>query len=41
MIQALTANDLLSGERYRWHIGPNYVRLGPGWRMAHVITVEL
>jgi starch synthase (maltosyl-transferring) len=35
-----TAHDLLSGERYRWHIGPNFVRLAPGWRMAHIMTVE-
>ena len=24
------ARDLLGGERYRWTIGRNYVRLGPG-----------
>jgi starch synthase (maltosyl-transferring) len=36
-----TAHDLLSGERYGWHIGQNFVRLVPGWRMAHVLTVEL
>ena len=35
-----TAHDLLSGERYRWHIGHNFVRLAPGWRQAHVLTVE-
>jgi starch synthase (maltosyl-transferring) len=35
-----TVHDLLSGERYRWHIGHNFVRLAPGWRMAHVMTVE-
>jgi starch synthase (maltosyl-transferring) len=35
-----TADDLLSGERYRWHIGQNFVRLAPGWRMAHIMTVE-
>jgi starch synthase (maltosyl-transferring) len=37
---AFTAHDLLSGERYHWHIGPNFVDLAPGWRMAHVIRVE-
>jgi starch synthase (maltosyl-transferring) len=36
----ITVHDLLSGERYRWHIGHNFVRLAPGWRMAHVMTVE-
>ena len=35
-----TVHDLLSGERYRWHIGHNFVRLAPGWRMAHILTVE-
>ncbi len=38
---AFTAHDLLSGERYAWRIGQNFVRLAPGWRMAHVLTVEL
>jgi starch synthase (maltosyl-transferring) len=38
---AFTAHDLLSGERYPWHIGQNFVRLAPGWRMAHVMAVEL
>jgi starch synthase (maltosyl-transferring) len=38
---AFTAHDLLSGERYGWRIGQNFVRLAPGWRMAHVLTVEL
>ncbi len=37
---AFTAHDLLSGERYHWHIGPNFVDLAPGWRMAHIIRVE-
>ncbi len=35
-----TVHDELSGESYRWHIGPNFVRLAPGWRMAHVMTVQ-
>jgi starch synthase (maltosyl-transferring) len=35
-------HDLLSekDERYQWRIGPNYVRLEPGVRQAHVNTVE-
>jgi starch synthase (maltosyl-transferring) len=37
---SFTAHDLLSDERYRWRIGPNYVRLEPGLRQAHVIRVE-
>jgi starch synthase (maltosyl-transferring) len=37
---SFTAHDLLSGERFRWRIGPNYVRLEPGVRQAHVIRVE-
>jgi starch synthase (maltosyl-transferring) len=32
------ARDLLSGERYRWTIGRNFVRLGPG--KAHVFKLE-
>ncbi|MBV9465636.1 MAG: alpha-1,4-glucan--maltose-1-phosphate maltosyltransferase [Solirubrobacterales bacterium] len=34
------AQDLLSDERYQWRIGPNYVRLAPGVRQAHVLRVE-
>jgi len=37
---SFTAHDLLSGERFQWRIGPNYVRLEPGIRQAHVIRVE-
>jgi starch synthase (maltosyl-transferring) len=37
---SFTAHDLLSGDRYQWRIGPNYVRLAPGVRQAHVIRVE-
>ena len=37
---SFTAHDLLSGERFQWRIGPNYVRLEPGVRQAHVIRVE-
>ena len=35
-----TVCDLLSDERYRWHIGSNYVRLEPGIRQAHVLRAE-
>jgi starch synthase (maltosyl-transferring) len=38
---SLTAHDLLSGETFQWRIGPNYVRLEPGIRQAHVIRVEV
>jgi starch synthase (maltosyl-transferring) len=31
--------DLLDGSRYDWHWGGNFVRLGPGERMAHVFRV--
>jgi starch synthase (maltosyl-transferring) len=37
---SFTAYDLLSGERFQWRIGPNFVRLEPGVRQAHVIRVE-
>jgi starch synthase (maltosyl-transferring) len=33
--------DLLTGERFEWRIGRNYVRLEPGVRQAHVNQVEL
>ena len=36
-----TVHDLLSGERYQWRIGPNFVRLEPGVRQAHVNLVEV
>jgi starch synthase (maltosyl-transferring) len=35
-----TVHDLLSGERFQWGIGQNYVRLEPGVRQAHVNLVE-
>ncbi|MGI8429220.1 MAG: maltotransferase domain-containing protein [Solirubrobacteraceae bacterium] len=35
-----TVRDLLTGERYQWGTGPNYVRLEPGVRQAHVNVVE-
>jgi starch synthase (maltosyl-transferring) len=33
-------HDLLSGDRFQWRIGPNYIRLEPGVRQAHVNRVE-
>jgi starch synthase (maltosyl-transferring) len=33
-------HDLLADERYQWRIGPNYVRLEPGLRQAHILRVE-
>ena len=38
---AFGVHDLLSGERFDWRIGPNYVRLEPGVRQAHVNRVEV
>ena len=38
---SFTAHDLLTDERYAWRIGPNYVRLEPGIRQAHVVRVEI
>ncbi|MGE0312215.1 MAG: alpha-1,4-glucan--maltose-1-phosphate maltosyltransferase [Lautropia sp.] len=32
--------DLLSGERYRWNPGPNYVRLSPEAMPVHVLRVQ-
>ena len=37
---AFSVHDLLSDEHYAWRIGPNYVRLDPGSRQAHVLKVE-
>jgi starch synthase (maltosyl-transferring) len=34
-----TVRDLLTGDRYRWRIGRNYVGLRPGG--AHVLKAEL
>jgi starch synthase (maltosyl-transferring) len=31
--------DVLDGTRYEWHVGGNFVRLGPGLRQAHVFRV--
>ncbi len=38
---SFTAHDLLTDERYQWRIGPNYVRLEPGFRQAHIVRVEM
>jgi starch synthase (maltosyl-transferring) len=35
-----SVHDLLSDERFIWRIGPNYVRLEPGVRQAHLLAVE-
>ena len=35
-----TVTDLLTGERFQWRLGRNYVRLEPGVRQAHVAVVE-
>ena len=37
---AFSVTDLLSGERFDWRIGRNYVRLDPGERAGHVFRVE-
>ncbi len=37
---SFSVHDLLSGERFQWRIGPNYVRLEPGVRQAHLNVVE-
>ncbi len=36
---AFQVEDLLDGGRYDWRLGRNYVRLGPGERMAHLMRV--
>jgi starch synthase (maltosyl-transferring) len=37
---AFSVTDQLSGERFDWRIGPNYVRLDPWTRQAHILRVE-
>jgi starch synthase (maltosyl-transferring) len=37
---SFTVHELITGERYAWRIGPNYVRLEPFIRQAHVLRVE-
>jgi starch synthase (maltosyl-transferring) len=34
-----TVRDLLTDEQFQWRVGPNYVRLEPGIRQAHVCAV--
>ena len=36
----LSVTDLLTGERFDWHVGRNYVRLSPTDRVAHVLHVD-
>jgi starch synthase (maltosyl-transferring) len=35
---AFPVDDQLSGERYQWHVGQNYVRLDPVVRQSHVLV---
>jgi len=37
---AFTVQDVLTDDHYQWRIGPNFVRLQPGVRQAHVLRVE-
>jgi starch synthase (maltosyl-transferring) len=37
---SFTVRDRLSDESYLWRIGPNYVRLEPDVRQAHVLEVQ-
>ena len=37
---AFAVTDQLSGERFDWRIGPNYARLDPWTRQAHVLKVD-
>jgi len=37
---SFSVHDLLTDEHFPWRIGPNYVRLEPGVRQAHVTRVE-
>ena len=37
---AFTVYDTLSDEGFQWRIGPNYVRLEPGVRQAHLMRVQ-
>jgi starch synthase (maltosyl-transferring) len=36
---AFAVEDLLDGVHYDWRLGRNYVRLGPGERMAHIMRM--
>jgi starch synthase (maltosyl-transferring) len=35
-----SAEDLLTGERYQWRDGQNYVRLDPGYLPAHILWLR-
>jgi len=37
---SFTVHDVLTGERYQWRIGGNFVGLAPHHRQAHVLEVE-
>ena len=37
---SFTVHDVLTGERYQWRIGANFVGLAPFHRQAHVLEVE-
>ncbi len=37
---AFVVEDLLSGERFDWRLGRNYVRLDPSFRVGHVFAVR-
>jgi starch synthase (maltosyl-transferring) len=37
---SFSAHDLLSDEQFQWRIGPNYIRLEPGIRQAHIIRAR-
>jgi len=37
---SFTVRDALTGERWTWRAGPNYVRLDPTERVGHVLVVE-
>jgi starch synthase (maltosyl-transferring) len=37
---AFPVHDLLTDDHFQWRIGPNYVRIVPGERQAHLLRVE-
>jgi starch synthase (maltosyl-transferring) len=36
-----TVHDLVTGERYNWQVGRNYVRLDPHDQVGHVLRIEV
>jgi starch synthase (maltosyl-transferring) len=38
--EPFVAEDLLTGARYTWHEGPNYVRLDPSHEPAHILWLH-